>query len=100
MKRKNGFALSEALIVIMMVAILVGTIGFGFVVGICMGNEWYSEDGVLRELRFIHPKVTRIVHTERHIWAYSVIVVDEGGIPKTYLLDSNIEENYRFHEAK
>ena len=100
MSGRKGVSLIELLILVVMLFIFVGVLGFGFIGGICMGNEWYSESDVLRELKADHPKVERIVHTERNIWSYSVITVEEGGQRKTYLLDSNIFQNYRFHPAE
>jgi len=92
MKKQAGFSLIELLFTL--VALLVA---FVFLGGVCMGNQWYFEDSILRELQYEHPKVLKIIHAERNIFSYSVIVVDEDGQRRTYLLDSNVLFRYRFY---
>jgi len=88
----KGFILIELLITIALIVIVVI---WGLSIG---GNQWFTEETVLRKLRAEHPNVTEIVDTQRNIWNYSEIKVKENGKLKTYLLDSNILFNYEIHE--
>ena len=98
MKRQNGFTLIEMFIVFVFCVVIV--FGFGFVGGIIMGNQWYTEDSVLKELKVEHPNVEHVISTERNLYAKSKILVQEGGERATYLLDSDVLWNYKFEKSK
>lgn len=95
--RKCGFALIELMIVVAMLVILAVLILSSTM--LC-ANYWFTENGVLRELRAKHPNVTRILKVERNVFSYSRIVVEENGVRKEYLLDTNVLFNYEFREGK
>jgi len=97
LRSEKGFTLVELIIVIIVVAIIV-VFAILFINGILKGNQWYTEDGVLKSIQFEHPEVTEILKTERNIFDKSVIYVKEGGINRVYLLDSNILFNYKIEE--
>lgn len=98
MQRKNaGFTLIELIVAIMIIAVVIGFIVFG-VIG--SGNYWYTESGVLRELRFGHPNVAEILKTTRNVFADSVITVKEDDAIHSYCLDSNILFNYTFSDCR
>jgi len=90
----KGFTLIELLIVVAMLCIVIGGIGLGVIGGIIMGNAWYFEADVLRKIQIDHPQATKIIDTQRNIWKYSVIKVEENGQRREYCLDSNVLFNY------
>lgn len=63
------------------------------------GNQWYTEDGVLRELRVDQPTATRVMKSERNIFADSRITVEQNGKPVEYCFGSNIMFNYTFEDC-
>jgi prepilin-type N-terminal cleavage/methylation domain-containing protein len=100
LRRKNGFTLVEVMIVMGLIAIS-AVVVYGFIITvICRGNFWFSEEGVLRELKVDHPGVTEILKTERNVHAKSVITVKEDGFNHVYYLDSDMLWNYKFSESK
>ena len=100
---ESGFAIWEVLS-----AIFVLTVACVFWIDIVLGgNFWYTENGVLKEIQLQYPETTEIIHTQRNIFAYSVITVRtvrEGDaavkkyIENKYYLDSNVLFNYTLHE--
>ena len=60
------------------------------------GNYWYSPEGVLRELKLDHPKVTTLLKTQRNVYSPSKIMVEEDSKRVTYCLDTDILWNYDF----
>jgi len=98
LKRNDGFTLIELLIVIAIIGILAACL-LGVAVA-CGGNFWYSNDGVLRELKTDHPKVTEVLKTKRNVFDESVITVKENGVNHDYCLDSSIFWNYKFSECQ
>jgi prepilin-type N-terminal cleavage/methylation domain-containing protein len=96
----KGFTLIELLIVIAILCIVIGGIGLGVIGGIIMGNEWYSEEGVLRKIQLDHPQVAKIIDSQRNTWGYSIVKVEENGQRKEYCLDSNILFNYKVLDCK
>lgn len=98
--KQKGFTLVELLIVAF-TFFLVAVVGVvGFYTTLIKGNFWYSEDGVLRELRVDYPKVERVLKTTRNVFSDSEIVVAEEGKEKTYYLDSDILWNYQFRQKE
>ena len=96
MKRaQSGVTLIELLITISVAIMVVfGLIGLGF-----MGNCWYTESGVERQIMAEKTGVTKVIKTTRNIFAYSRVLVKEDGTQKTYCLNSNILANYTFLEC-
>lgn len=92
-QRERGFTLIELIIVIW----LIGFVGMLlFYATLLKGNFYYTQDGVLKALQFEKPNVTKILKTERNIWSYSRIFVEESGARKVYCLDTNVLFNYEF----
>ncbi len=99
MKRgEKGFTLLELLIVVATIMVVSVVVVGGVYGTLFTGNFWFTEDGVLRELRANHPEVVQIVHIQRNIWGYSIIETADGnGNRNSFQLDSNILFNYSFH---
>ncbi|HPW34460.1 MAG TPA: prepilin-type N-terminal cleavage/methylation domain-containing protein [Candidatus Paceibacterota bacterium] len=100
MKNSKGFTLVELLIVVVMVAIV-----FVALPTVFMGNFWYTEEGVLRELKN-GGMVTGnaiIIRTERNIWKSSQIEISDSfgnsygsyNCVAIFDLDTNILFNYK-----
>lgn len=91
----KGFTLVELLIVIWMIFLIVGVIGFGLIGAVCMGNEWFTTDGVLRQIRVSNPQATEVVTYNRSVFSKSTVTVKlSSGETKIYLLDSDVLFNY------
>ncbi|MFA6537714.1 MAG: hypothetical protein WCT18_04950 [Patescibacteria group bacterium] len=78
---------------------IVGLLFFVFLICLPALNFWYTEKGVLRELKFEHPQVSEVLKTNRYLWSYSEIMVLENFQTVTYCLDTNILYNYDFVEC-
>ena len=95
---QRGFSLIELLVVALIIFIVVGVFGLGLIGGVACGNYWYTEAGVLEDLRIDHPDISRILRTRRSAYSYSVIEVEnQDGSRASYELDTNILFNYEFH---
>lgn len=94
-RNSKGFTLIELMIVLAIICILVVGFGLGLIGGVAMGNGWFFENDVLRKIQLNHPQASKIIDTERNIWRYSVITVEESGQKKQYGLDSNVLFNYK-----
>lgn len=92
LKKKNGFTIIELIIIIIIFLVFFGY--FILIKTIGMGNFWYTQEGVLKELKIDHPHISKIFKTTRNVFDKSVIVVEENGKKITYLLDSDIFFNY------
>ncbi|HBI34436.1 MAG TPA: hypothetical protein DEA43_01185 [Candidatus Moranbacteria bacterium] len=92
MKNQNGYTLVELLIVLVIVFIVCG---YGLIGAGVMGNAWFTEKGVLKKIQANHPKITKLIDTERNMFRYSVITVEENDQRKQYDLDSNVLFNYK-----
>jgi prepilin-type N-terminal cleavage/methylation domain-containing protein len=103
-KRKTnqkGYTLIELLITIAILAIVIGILFWFVIIGVAVkGNMYFTEEGVLRELKVEHPGIEKVVKTERNIMDFSKLMVLEKGENKTYCLDSDILFNYKFSECK
>ncbi len=97
LRKNNGFTLVELLISMVFVGIIVGWFLCYLVLG--KGNFWYTEEGVLKELRVTRPNVTEIVKTQRNVFSKSVITVKEDGAIRDFCLDSDIFWNYEFSDC-
>jgi prepilin-type N-terminal cleavage/methylation domain-containing protein len=95
---QKGFTLIELIIVGAILFILVGWLLVWRT--ILAGNYWFSEGGVLRELRADHPAVTEVIKSQRNIYADSVITVKEGEVRRDYCVDTNMLFNYEFSDCK
>ncbi|MFW9880764.1 MAG: type II secretion system protein [Candidatus Thorarchaeota archaeon] len=94
---KKGYTLVEILIVIACIAI-VALVNIG-VIALACGNYWYTEEGVERQLKIDHPNITRVLRTQRNVFSFSVITVEEDGRRVEYCLDTGIFFNYEFHDC-
>ena len=66
-----------------------------------MNNAWFSEKGVLGELKKQDSAIVRIVHTQRNFLAKSLILVEKvGGVQQMYFLDTDIGFAYRLTAVK
>ncbi|MDP2655812.1 MAG: type II secretion system protein [bacterium] len=100
MKKNRGFTLIELLIVVATVFMIVVVFGAGIVGTLCMGNQWFTEDGVLRKIQVNHPSASQVVDVSRKVFRHSVITVNEAGQKKQYCLDSDIMFDYEVTECK
>jgi prepilin-type N-terminal cleavage/methylation domain-containing protein len=88
----KGFTLVELLTVLVVCACLAVIVLF--IWSIIGGNQWYTEQGVLRHIRVTNPEATSIT-SERHVLSKSIIVTrDNDGRVRTHELDTNILFNY------
>jgi len=91
-------------VVKVMCVLVVVLIGIGYVLlfkTVLAGNFWYTEEGVLRELRLDNPEIEKILSTERLAWSHSVITVaDSEGRRRIFTLDTNVLFNYTLQEIK
>lgn len=77
---------------LIMALFLFGFVGIG--AGI-MGNQWFTEQGVFREIKLINPEVTGVVGSTRNVYGQSIIKTQlKDGSRQDYLLGSNILFNY------
>jgi len=94
-ERQKGFTLIELLVVVVVLVIIVCGLGFGIIGAGMMGNHWFTEEGVLRDLQVDHPEVVKILRSKTHIYGYSEILAgNRDGSHSTYTLDTNILYNY------
>jgi len=97
MLNQRGFTLIELLIALAIVTKII-IILTGIMMIVSMGNFWFTEEGVLRELRADHSEIKELVETHRNVFSYSVITVknDDNSI-SIYRLNTDIFFNYSFH---
>lgn len=97
-RTNSGFTLIELLVVVLVFFVI--TFGGYYLLlrTICKGNFWFTEEGVMRELRAERQKVSALLKTERNILDPSVITVREDGEAKKYYLDSDLLFNYNFSD--
>lgn len=85
----------------MAIVIIVGVIGFGVLGCLFMGNMWFTEAGVLRELQLKNPSVVEVRLSKRHVYSSSKITVElKDGSLTNYVLDSNLLFNYELKPAE
>lgn len=91
--QERAFTSMELIVVLIGMATIACTITA--VVTLAVGNFWYTEAGVLKKIQHRHPEATEVVESSRYIWGYSIFTVrGEGGIEKTYRLNTNCLWNY------
>lgn len=96
---KHGFTLIELIIILIILLVIVGGICFGVIGGVCMGNAWFTQEGVLKELQIQEQQnpPTNILTYKRNIYKKSVITTElQNGERQDFLLDSNVMFNYTF----
>ena len=121
MRNQKGFTIIELLIGIATILIVVVTIG-STLLTLCMGNCWYSEEGVTQALadQLQHQdrdlvSINAIGAFERHIWDYSRVTVtvrndiNSGEVwfnappsqsyEAVFYIDSSLLGQYHFIEA-
>ncbi len=59
-----------------------------------MANIWYTEEGVIRR---ISPNA-KIINSERNIFRYSKLIIEDGNTSKTVYIDTNILFNAKIRE--
>jgi hypothetical protein len=74
-------------------------IGIALFVGVystlMAGNFWFTEEGVLREIRLSEPAAKTVLTSKRAVWDDSKITVElEDGSRKVFALDTNMLFNY------
>jgi|ERR1035437_1721684 competence protein ComGC len=91
---RGGYTLQELLLVICFLFIL--ALFFFFWIGvIIMGNQWFTNDGVLNSIKLVDTNAANVVTYERNVLRKSVIVVREkDGSLKKFSLDSDVLLNY------
>jgi len=56
----------------------------------CTGNVWWNDSRALAKIQIDHPDVSKVVTTERHVYAPSKITVDQDdGVLVTYCIDTD-----------
>jgi len=94
-KSNKGFTLGEMLAVVFVIFAIVVVLFVGVYSSLLAGNFWFTEEGVLKEIRLSEPKAQRVLTSQRGVWGDSEILVElEGGGRKTFLLESNALFNY------
>jgi hypothetical protein len=87
-------------IIFSIIVVVIGVIGFGVIGAGCMGNQWYTEAGVLERLQVDYPDVARILYTERGVWSYSYVAAEtKGGRRIAFELDTDILANHSLREV-
>lgn len=99
MRKRNG-QLGATLFEFGIVLFLV--IAFCIAVPTClMGNMWYTDKGVLSDIRAGDPSVISIVKTQRNVWRCSKIYVEKCDRKRVlYELDSNILFSYSAYKTE
>ena len=90
----NGLTLIELLVNITLIVIvtLVLFVGIG---GVIMGNEWFTREGVLKEIQMVNTNTVDVVACRRHVFSKSIVYARESsGRLQKYSLKSNILFNY------
>lgn len=82
----------------LLIAVILTVCVFG-VGGVIKGNFWYTNEGVLKELKNEHAGISEIVSTKRRMFRRSLITVKENGVKQDYFLDTNIFWNYTFERV-
>jgi hypothetical protein len=60
-----------------------------------MGNQWFTEEGVLRSIQLNYPDVKKIIDVERNIFWRSIITAEsDGGKRIKFELDTNLMSNH------
>ncbi|MBI3633967.1 MAG: prepilin-type N-terminal cleavage/methylation domain-containing protein [Candidatus Vogelbacteria bacterium] len=95
-RNRKGFTVLELLIVVVIFTVIaISTIWLVVVPFIAKGNCWFTQEGLIREIRFNHPEAEIIVKTETHFTDLSTITVQNNdGSRDKYTLDSDILFNY------
>lgn len=64
---------------------------------VCKGNHWYTEEGILKQIRQENSAVESLISTERNIYNYSEITVKhKDGHTSKIDLDTDCLFNYKF----
>jgi len=100
-RSEKGFTVIELIIVVALIAIVV--IGIGFLTLRC--NFYYTEQGVLTQLQEEHEQsgFVKIFKsgTERNVYAYSVISVqDNEGNKYEFCLDTSVFFDYKLKKCE
>lgn len=100
-RNRGGFTAIELMIFAAIIAVLAIVVCYYLLfIPILCGNFYFTEDGVLRELKVDHPQATEILKVKRNVLNNSIITVKESGERKSYGLDTNILFNYKFEPAE
>ena len=91
----KGFTLIELLYGLGIFFIVVGIVGFGLLGIGCMGNQWFTAEGVLREIRMTNPKATEVLTYKRNLFKKSTVTVKlDNNTRQVYSVESNLLFNY------
>lgn len=93
-KRNAGFSVLTILAVLFLMILAWAVIWIGVISAAICGNQWFTDDGVLKKIQLNHPKATQVVDTERNVFRESIISIQEEGQRIRYCLDSDILFNY------
>lgn len=81
--------------------ILIFTFGVLGYLALFAGNQWYSDESVLKSLKLHKPGVIEVVSLERNIFRKSLLHIKFQDLSRErVLLDSNILMNYHFSDVK
>ena len=94
-KMMRAFTLVELMITIVLITFIGGVVGLGLIGAVCKGNEWFTPEGVLMELKNQDPNIIDVVTYKRKVYRKSVVTAKlKNGALREYYLDSNILFNY------
>ncbi len=88
-------------LLVVMFIIFFFVIGLGLIGALVMGNEWYTNDGIITKLKLTDPTAEQVVDSTRNIYRKSILVIKhQDGTLRKYTLDSDILFNYELTPAK
>ena len=88
-KKPSAFTLVELLLVMAIVAVI--AIFIAFMSAFIMGNCWFTEGKVTRQIKAQNPTVSEVVEVQRNFFRKSVFTVTlNGGKTAQYHVDADI----------
>lgn len=94
-KSNKGFTLGEMFVVMFAIFVIVVVLFVGVYSSLLAGNFWFTEEGVLKEIRLSEAKAKTVLTSKRGVWKDSEITVElEDGRRQVFTLDTNILFNY------
>ena len=96
---QKGFTLIDLAICVVMVLVVISIFSMGIM--IIKGNFWYTEAGVLNDIRIDHPEASQVLRSHNNIVNYSTFEIENNdGTRAIYELDTNVLFNYSLQKTK